>query len=781
MNERGGTMLHPVMSASARGRRRVLRLCVVVLALVCATMVSALVAPTKAEAKRLTVKLEITNLDEHPEIKDRPFTYVCSFFPWQGFVSAGWWLNPGTGQWKWLPLDSDWVSGPDDHDSRYWHNLSLKPGQSQSVDVGDKNSCFYFYPVISPFATKTDPGLSLTEIEYTGNTWKIGYDDNRHGPEGIVPFNMGGFVTNNDGSVTLKMRYDTGLPKPPGKKYELALETKKKIDYLGDGHPNPDTPLNGPNDYRVYLSGTTIDNTKYEGYKKKNIILALDRSLSMYYSFDGRKDGSKARWESLKKAANRLMDGLGGSELGNTFSVISFSSDDDYGGGYKGLGTTTHVKNTSVDAARSIINNEKVFYPSPNGGTDYYSAFEHISDCCVSDRENIVLFITDGEPTSLPKKVLKRLMGSTAQSVITTAYTRDAAGKYINGKIKSFYSVFIGTNQGSASVLNMITRATNISNDERASVQASNDQQMQQLIDDLTKRLKKPTIGVAMEDTLSQYVTYMNKAKVTAQEEGQAPVDLTPGADYTLDQSGKTLKLVIKKPAKKKTTYTLSYDVNSDPGIPFYKALGNSYPNMGDDDTDYDTSNPTSSMRGGFFSSTKAVGQITYDIGAGSESMDYEFPKPVVQVKYAEGAKGLIGGHVTLYNQELKANRFSFNLMDDSEKVIKIAQNDEKGDFQFPEIEYNKDEDVGTHTFTLRQATPSDLDEKGFSSSEKMQYTPVMKGSEHNYCEFKVTVTVTKVSDDAYKADVTYTNPEDGSVTSDAHFYNTYGVQGTYQ
>ena len=119
--------------------------------------------------------------------------------------------------------------------------------------------------------------------------------------------------------------------------------------------------------------------------------------------------------------------------------------------------------------------------------------------------------------------------------------------------------------------------------------------------------------------------------------------------------------------------------------------------------------------------------------------------------------------------------------MDDSKKIIKTETNDEKGDFQFSEIEYNKDEDVGTHTFTLRQVTPSDLDEKGFSSSDKMQYTPVMKGSEHNYCEFKVTVTVTKVSDGAYKADVTYTNPDDGSVTSDAHFYNTYGVQGTYQ
>lgn len=774
-------MLHPVMSASARGRRRVLRLCIVVLALVCATMVSALVAPTKAEAKRLTVKLEIENLNEHPEIKDRTFSYICSFFPWKGFVSAGWRVNPQTGHWQWLSLDSRWVSGPDDSDDRYWHSLRLKPGQSQSVEVGDKNSCFYFYPVISPFDTKTDPGLSLQEIIYTGNTWKIDYNDNNWGPQSIAPFNMGGFVTNNDGSVTLKMRYDTGLPKPPDKKYELALETKKKIDYLGDGHPNADTPLNGPNDYRVYLSGTTIDNTKYEGYKKKNIILALDRSLSMYYSFDGREDGSKARWASLRKAANRLMDGLGASELGNTFSVISFSSEDDYGGGYKGLGTTTHVKNASVDAAKSIINDDRVFYPSPNGGTDYYSAFEHINNCCVSDRENIVLFITDGEPTSLPKKVLRRLMGSTAQSVITTAYTRDAAKSLTGDKIKSFFSIFIGTNQGSASVLNMITRATNISNDERASVQASSDQQMQDLIDALTKRLKKPTIGVAMKDTLSQYVTYMGKPKVTAQEEGQAPVDLAPGTDYTLNQNAKTLQLLIKKPAKKKTTYTLSYDVNSDPGIPFYKDLGYSYPNMGDEDTDYDTGNPTSSHRAGFFSSTKAVGQITYDIGAGNESMDYEFPKPVVQVKYAEGAKGLIGGHVTLYNQELKTGRFRFNLIDDSKSIIKTAVNDEKGDFQFSEIEYNKDEDVGTHTFTLRQVTPSDLDEKGFSSSDKMQYTPVMKGSEHNYCEFKVTVTVTKVSDGAYKADVTYTNPEDGSVTSDAHFYNTYGVQGTYQ
>ena len=779
LEERGGTMLRPVMSASAREARRILRVCAVVFALLGVTLMGALAMPTRAEAKRLTVKLEIENLDEHPEIKDTPFAYVCSFFPWQGFVSAGWRLNPSTGQWQWANLTDKWVTGPDDHDGRYWHNLSLKPGQSQTVDVGERNSCFYFYPVISPFAQRrTDPGLSLQEVIYTGNTWTISYNDNNWGPQSIVPFNMGGFPSNNDGSVTLKMRYDKGLPKPPDTKFELALQNEKKIDYLGDGHPNADTPRNGPNDYRVYLTSRTVDNTKYEGYKKKNIILALDRSLSMSYTFGGADNNSNERWNSLKRAANRLMDGVGGSELGNTFSVVTFSSDDNYGHGYVGGGTQARVTNTSLQEAKRVVNG---LSPSPNGGTDYYSAFQKINECCVSDRENIVLFITDGEPTSLPKNVLKRLMGSTAQSVIATTYTREAATKYLSSRnIKSFYSVFIGTNQGSAAVLNMITRATNIPNNERASVQASNDEEMQKLIDALTQRIKKPTIGVAMEDTLSQYVQYMGEVKVTAQEEGQAnAVDLREGVDYTLNQSGKKLTLRISKAATKNTLYTFSYNVDSGPGIQPYKDNRFTYPDIGDGDTDYDASNLTSSNKPGFFESTKAVGQITYNVGAGYESVDYDFPKPVVQVKYTEGGKGKIGGHVTLYNQELTRGRFNFDLIAEDGAITRVS-NEENGDFKFPEILYDKDEDIGTHTFTLRQAAPDGLDEKGFSSSDNMQYTPVIKDSEPHYCEFKVTVTVAKIGD-VYDVKVKYTNPQDGSTSDDAHFYNTYGIQGTYQ
>lgn len=779
LEERGGTMLRPVMSASAREARRILRVCAVVFALLGVTLMGALAMPTRAEAKRLTVKLEIENLDEHPEIKDTPFAYVCSFFPWQGFVSAGWRLNPSTGQWQWANLTDKWVTGPDDHDGRYWYNLSLKPGQSQTVDVGERNSCFYFYPVISPFAQRrTDPGLSLQEVIYTGNTWTISYNDNNWGPQSIVPFNMGGFPSNNDGSVTLKMRYDKGLPKPPDTKFELALQNEKKIDYLGDGHPNADTPRNGPNDYRVYLTSRTVDNTKYEGYKPKNIILALDRSLSMSYTFGGADNNSNERWNSLKRAANRLMDGVGGSELGNTFSVVTFSSDDNYGHGYVGGGTQARVTNTSLQEAKRVVNG---LSPSPNGGTDYYSAFQKINECCVSDRENIVLFITDGEPTSLPKNVLGRLMGSTAQSVIATTYTREAATKYLSSRnIKSFYSVFIGTNQGSAAVLNMITRATNIPNNERASVQASNDEEMQKLIDALTQRIKKPTIGVAMEDTLSPYVQYMGEVKVTAQEEGQAnAVDLREGVDYTLNQSGKKLTLRILKAATKNTLYTFSYNVDSGPGIQPYKDNGFIYPDTGDNDTDYDAGNLTSSNKPGFFESAKAVGQITYNVGAGYESVDYDFPKPVVQVKYTEGGKGKIGGHVTLYNQELTRGRFNFDLIAEDGAITRVS-NEKNGDFKFPEILYDKDEDIGTHTFTLRQAAPDGLDEKGFSSSDNMQYTPVIKDSEPHYCEFKVTVTVAKIGD-VYDVKVKYTNPQDGSTSDDAHFYNTYGIQGTYQ
>lgn len=793
-------MLHSVMSASARGRRRVLRLCVVVLALVCATMVSALVAPTKAEAKRLNVKLEITNLDEHPEIKDTTFTYVCSFFRWNDWVTSGWRLSDATGKWKWSDYknenvpDKEWVAGPNDVNSDYWYTLRLKPGQTQSVDAGDM-SCFYFYPVISPFVNpRTDPALSLVDLQPAGNTWWISYNDRGYGPRTITPFNFGGFPSNNDGTIILRMRYTKGLPKPPAPKFNLALKNQKQIDWLGDNIPNSDTTYKGINDYRLYLTSKTVDNTDYGTEKKKNIIFAIDISQSMRYEFNGVDKGLDTRWHSVKSAVDKLINGLS-DDPNNRFSIVTFSSDDWYSAKFHGEGT--HIRDyygTRLMTAAQAKSVAAGLTHAQSGGTDYYSAFKRIDECSqdTNEWENIVLFITDGEPTSVPKDVLRNLMGATAQAVIATAYTREAAKEHL-GKVKSFFSIFVGTNQGTAAVLSTITQATNIAPNEKGSVQASNDKDMQDLINLLTRRIKKPDIGVAIKDQLSQYVDfYPGSQKVVATEKGGSPRTLSL-SEYSFEYDGveKTVTAKINKPATKDTTYVLSFDVHSNQTA-LDELRSSGYNATGDLDTDY-SGNSSSSGKEGFFSNANAVGQITFDIGAGEQSVDYPFPKPVVQVIDNNNKGGIIKGHVTLFNQKLDADKFSFGLYDCDNTpdhnitgrhefkdagglpvdVKNQSTDKDNGWFSFPTIDYKAE---GTYWYKIKQESiPGDLDGDQISASNKMQY---------DTHEALVKVTVTKV-DGSFVAQVEYDPKDYPDGTSDddkaAYFYNTYGVQGTYQ
>lgn len=772
-------MLHAMLGGSSGSRGRVRRLWVVALVLLCATVLSALVMPTRAEAKRLNVRFVIDNIDEHPEARNIDFTYICSFFRWDDYTQGGWRLSTTTGQWEWQDLDKAFgtnraVSTPNDQYG-YWYDLRFRHGQTQTLDAGDR-SVFYFYPSIGPNKSRrTDPGLSLKNMDYPGGAWQVSYNDRGYGPQSLVPFNFGGFTGTGDGTVILHFRYDKGIPAPKPIVPDLKLEPSKQIDYLGDGQPNVDTKKSGANDYRLYLTGKTVDNTQYTNYKSKNIILAVDISLSMRYNFDG-TGNTWERFSSLKRAATRLINGLGASDLNNTFSVVSFSSDDKYLGGSGGSGTYVRAKTVSASTAQATVNS---LTAAPSGGTDYYSAFRRIDDCCVSDKENIVLFLTDGEPTSVPKDILRRDMGSTAQSVIATAWTKKAAGDYLKN-VKGFYSVFIGTNSGSAAVLSMITRATPISDEDRASVQASSDSEMQALVDALTNRLKKPAITVAIEDKLSKYVTYYpGTQKVTAMEENGHVEKLNSGDyRYSFDRSSNTIKLDILKPASKNTTYVLSYDVRaSKAAVDAWLDGGQSYPSgmVGDPNTDY-LGNTTSSGKPGFFSNEMAVGRITYDLGQGVQSVSYDFPKPVVQVKYDLHAAGQIRGHVTLYNQKLDSNRFFFQLLDKDGNEIKFYNdkheqieitNDGSGDFSFPSIEYKAE---GDYDYTIRQVVPADTDANGYSDGEKMTYTH----------DIKVHVKVTR-GDDSYIATPTYDNPPDSGDPSVAHFFNTYGIPGTYK
>ena len=766
-------MLRDVLDGSSGGGRRAMRLLATMAALFCAVVLSAMFMPTRAEARYLNVKFVIDNIDEHPDKKDEVFHYICSFYKWNDYATGGWRISKNSTDWDWEELDSKWVAGPNDRNGKYWNYIDAKHGQTVRANASD-GDCFYFYPQIGFTHGKTAAGLSLSYIEYTGNTWTISYNDQGHAGYSILPFNYGGFPGPGDGSVTLHMHYDEGLPKPKPITPELSMTTSKQIDYLGDGQPNPDTPNHyGANDYRLYLTGNTKDNTAYATYKPKNIIVAVDISLSMMYTFDGNKNGGGERFTSLKNAAQKLMEGLKKSDDRNKFSVVYFSSDDKYPwGAAKGSGIS--VNKGSFDQANNAL---WALDYSKYGGTDYYSAFRRIDDCCrdtPSGMENVVIFLTDGEPTSVPKEVLPRWMGALSQSVVAVPYTQDAAKKHL-GKVSQFYSVFIGTNSGSAAVMNMVLRAITVP--EKGFVQASNNSEMQKLIDKLTNKLKKPEVGVAMSDTLSKYVdlyTQPEYFKVTAKTTGsseEAKV-LSPGSDYEVNYDGasRTIRMKIKGRVTKDTTYTFSYDVRASSTALKEWKLSNGYPHVGDENTDYTlTGNATSSGQPGFFSSEidKAVGQITYDLGSGDQSADFKFPKPVVQVRDTNNSNGKIMGHVTLYNMELTAGKFTFELVDRSNnKPLALTSNDTKGDFSF---------DVnsialtpGMYTYTLRQSTPPDMNDADQIGGDHIKY---------DTHEVKVKVTVTDDPTTGLEKKVEYAMDSDKK----AHFYNSFGIQGTYQ
>lgn len=765
-------MLRDVLDGSSGGGRRAMRLLATMVALFCAVVLSAMFMPTRAEARYLNVKFVIDNIDEHPDKKDEVFHYICSFYKWNDYATGGWRISKNSTDWDWEELDSKWVAGPNDRNGKYWNYIDAKHGQTVRANASD-GDCFYFYPQIGFTHGKTAAGLSLSYIEYTGNTWTISYNDQGHAGYSILPFNYGGFPGPGDGSVTLHMRYDEGLPKPKPVVPELSMTTSKQIDYLGDGVANPDTPNHyGANDYRLYLTGNTKDNTAYATYKPKNIILAVDISWSMSYKFNGNVNGGGERFKSLKDAGEKLMKGLKESDNRNKFSVVYFSSDDKYPWGVaKGSGIS--VNKGSFDQARNALG---ALDYSRYGGTDYYSAFRRIDDCCrdtPSDMENVVIFLTDGEPTSVPKEVLPRWMGALSQSVVAVPYTQDAAKKLL-GKVSQFYSVFIGTNSGSAAVMNMVLRAITVP--EKGFVQASNNSEMQQLIDKLTNKLKKPEVGVAMSDTLSKYVdpyTQPEYFKVTAKTTGSSeePRVLNPGSDYEVNYDGasRTIRMKIKGRATKDMTYTFSYDVKVNSTALKEWKLTN-YPHTGDENTDYTlTGNATSSGKPGFFSSEidKAVGQITYDLGSGDQSADFKFPKPVVQVFDTNNSEGKILGHVTLYNMKLSELQFTFELIDTRDnRPVASAVNDAKGDFSFDVNSISLD--PGMYTYKLRQSTPPDINSSDQIGGDHIKY---------DTHEVDVKVTVTDDPTSGLQKQVEYAKDSDKK----AHFYNSFGIQGTYQ
>ena len=142
--------------------------------------------------------------------------------------------------------------------------------------------------------------------------------------------------------------------------------------------------------------------------------------------------------------------------------------------------------------------------------------------------------------------------------------------------------------------------------------------------------------NVSIEDTLSEYVGLSDeKYTVTAKDANGRDVPLKEGSDYTLtyDESAKKFTVVFQNMLQDGVTYTLSYNVKPTQKAYDEYADSNGYGDtVGDEGTDLDTKNPTSSNQPGFHSNKSACLSYTAN-GRRYACSDNPYPHPVIQVK----------------------------------------------------------------------------------------------------------------------------------------------------
>lgn len=660
--------------------------------------------PNEAHAAELTVKCVIDNIGEYPDKEGSTFYYQYGTFT--DFKHAN-----GRNSIL-VPNESRRVFG--------W-----KHGQTQTVSLPSGAG------IVFSAAGNTAPQISLTSIEHGSGVTSYTYDN---GGRAHVPSTAFNWVQMSayQGQVTLHFRYNGGLKSTPHV-FDPKLTYKKQIDYLGDGVPNADTARNGENDYRLYLSATTDDN-KVAGYKSKNIVFVLDTSGSMSADM-----GGQSRISRLRTQVSSMIDAIS-VDKENRYSIVSLASN-----------ATVQLNKGTADHAKRVVSSLRA-----EGGTAYYDALNSVSGLLAGgETENVVIFVSDGQPTAMPGAGLGGTAGWETCGSVALIYAEMAA-KNLKG-VDSIYSIFIGTDTGAASTLQTVTQKVNATG-EKASVMVSDPDELQKVIDALTKKIVKPTSAIVMSDELSQYVNYYGgSVKVTRQVPGGSPVALQPGKDYAVsyDAASKSVKTELLCSIDSFTTYTASFDVRtSAAAIKAWLAADENYPHVGDANTDYTpTGNNTSSGKPGFFSSNKATVSANWDGG----SVTHTYDKPVVQVKFNPNVASQISAHVTLYNMLLTEGMFEYQLFDEKGNYIETVSNNKDGQINFSNIDYKRE---GTWRYKIKPVVPAQ-GEPGW-----------IKHMTYDDTTIDVTVVV-EAEESGMKTKVTY--------KPSANFYCSYALRGTFE
>ena len=207
----------------------------------------------------------------------------------------------------------------------------------------------------------------------------------------------------------------------------------------------------------AYVNGTT---SVSQQHKPADIVLVLDQSGSMADNV-----GQSTKLALLKSAAQAFIDEIAGmnntagdlyrvavvgfaseSGYGNNTEILTVKNRNSYGVAYNNL-TTANYQNALVNCvADSEALNSAVQALAASGATRAdlgmemaAKIFDNQPAGTYDDRSKIVVFITDGEPTTS-----NRFSSSVANAAVTEAKDMKAEGAYI-------FSMYIGTPSSNAS------------------------------------------------------------------------------------------------------------------------------------------------------------------------------------------------------------------------------------------------------------------------------------------------------------------------------------------
>ena len=644
----------------------------------------------------LTVTTEIDNADEIPGVIGDSFRYEVRAF--YGYTRST--------NYIYVPdvKASEQFTIRNGETKRLFPGGIYESGQTGSWYYGAQRTqtprdwCFYFMPVAS--GTMTDNRISFTGIEYRMDTTRYTYNNN--GSRCSEPIECFNYVraTGQNPEVVLHFRYN-GEVKDTKTVFDPKLTYSKKIDYLGNGG-NPETGRNGANDYRLYLDAFTDYQVAPE-YKRKNIVFVLDCSGSMAYNMDGTKTSnvrsSEQRITKLKEQASSMINTLK-ADPENRYSVIKFA-----GSG----GAECVIKENKVTADRAV---SAITSLTANGGTNYYSGLSLITQCLVQseDCENIVIFITDGQPTAIPDSITGASSGTDNEYPVALPYAVYEAGSLPGDQIEAFYSILINTNKGYGSALQTVSQAVGTQGN-KASVMVSSEAELKNVLDTIAIKLVKKASELRIRDDLSENVEYLGTPVVKAKPEDGEERVLSEGTEVELVISERSICADIKN-IEPRTKYSLSFDIGASETAVRKFSSGAGYSDRGDQGTDYDPDKGIrSSGKPGYYSNDEAEVTLFWTDG----STTYIYGKPVIQVVKPDGIQTEIAAQKEMRNTEtgkeetpLREGEFRFRLYDKDggvKKEIGITENDAEGTVRFSAVPVP---DINDHDYYIEEIPGSD-------------------------------------------------------------------------